>query len=39
MTQLLLPPLHVRDWEAQLGTWLQRWVASHRDLFSFLISS
>ena len=36
MTQLLLPPLHVRDWKAQLGTWLQRWVASHRDLFPSL---
>ena len=24
MTQLLLPPLHVRNWKAQLGTWLQR---------------
>ena len=33
MTQLLLPPLHVRDWKAKLGTWLQRWVASHRCLF------
>ena len=36
MTQLLLPPLHVRDWEAKLGTWLQRWVASHRGLFPSL---
>ena len=36
LTQLLLPPLHVRDWKAQLGTWLQRWVASHRDLFPSL---
>ena len=36
MTQLLLPPLHVRDWKAQLGTWLQRWVASHRDLLPSL---
>ena len=33
LTQLLLPPLHVRNWKAQLGTWLQRWVASHRDYF------
>ena len=32
-TQLLLPPQHVRNWKAQLGTWLQSWVASHRDLF------
>ena len=30
MTQLLLPPLHVRDWKAQLGTWLQRWVVLMR---------
>ena len=36
MTQLLLPPLHVQNWKAQLGTWLQRWVASHRDLFPSL---
>ena len=36
MTQLLLPPLHVRDWKAKLGTWLQRWVASHRSLFPSL---
>ena len=36
MTQLLLPPLHVRNWKAQLGTWLQRWVASHRGLFPSL---
>ena len=36
MTQLLLPPLHVRNWKAQLGTWLQSWVASHRDLFPSL---
>ena len=36
LTQLLLPPLHVRNWKAQLGTWLQRWVASHRDLFPSL---
>ena len=36
MTQLLLPPLHVRNWKAQLGTSLQRWVASHRDLFPSL---
>ena len=36
MTQLLLPPLHVRDWKAQLGTCLQRWVASHRGLFPSL---
>ena len=38
MTQLLLPPLHDRNrnWKAQLGTWLQRWVASHRDLFPSL---
>ena len=36
MTQLLLPPLHVRDWKAKLGTWLQRWVASHRGLFPSL---
>ena len=33
MTQLLLPPLHVRDWKVKLGTWLQRWLASHRGLF------
>ena len=37
MTQLLLPPLHVRDWKAQLGTWLQRWVASHCALFPSLL--
>ena len=36
LTQLLLPPLHVPNWKAQLGTWLQRWVASHRDLFPSL---
>ena len=37
LTQLLLPPLHVRNWKAQLGTWLQSWVASsHRDLFPSL---
>ena len=36
LTPLLLPPLHVRNWKAQLGTWLQRWVASHRDLFPSL---
>ena len=36
MTQLLLPPLHVRGWKAKLGTWLQRWVASHRGLFPSL---
>ena len=36
MTQLLLPPLHVQNWKVQLGTWLQRWVASHRDLFPSL---
>ena len=30
LTQLLLPPLHARDWKAKLGTWLQRWVASNR---------
>ena len=36
MTQLLLPPLHVRDWKAQLGTWLQRWVASRRGRFPSL---
>ena len=36
MTQLLLPPVHVQNWKAQLGTWLQRWVASHRDLFPSL---
>ena len=35
-TQLLLPPLHVRKGKAQLGTWLQSWVASHRDLFPSL---
>ena len=34
--QLLLPPLHVRNWKAQLGTWLQSWIASHRDLFPSL---
>ena len=39
MTQLLLPPLHVRDWKAKLGTWLQRWVASHRSLFRSLFLS
>ena len=36
LTQLLLPPLHVRNWKAQLGTWLQSWIASHRDLFPSL---
>ena len=36
LTQLLLPPIHVPNWKAQLGTWLQRWVASHRDLFPSL---
>ena len=36
MTQLLLPPPHVRDWKVKLGTWLQRWVASHRGLFPSL---
>ena len=36
LTQLLLLPLHVRNWKARLGTWLQRWVASHRDLFPSL---
>ena len=36
LTQLLLPPLHVRNWKALLGTWLQSWVASHRDLFPSL---
>ena len=36
MTQLLLPPLHAQNWKAQLGTWLQRWVASHRDQFPSL---
>ena len=36
LTQLLLPPLHVRNWKALLGTWLQSWIASHRDLFPSL---
>ena len=36
LTQLLLPPLHARDWKAKLGTWLQRWVASNRNLFPSL---
>ena len=36
MTQLLLPPLHAQNWKAHLGSWLQRWVASHRDQFPSL---
>ena len=36
LTQLLLPPLHVQNWKARLGTWLQSWIASHRDLFPSL---
>ena len=36
LTQLLLPPLHVQNWKALLGTWLQNWIASHRDLFPSL---
>ena len=36
LTQLLLPPLHVQNWKALLGTWLQSWIASHRDLFPSL---
>ena len=36
LTQLLLPPLHVQNWKALLGTWLQSWITSHRDLFPSL---
>ena len=36
LTQLLLPPLHVRNWKALLGAWLQSWIASHLDLFPSL---
>ena len=36
LTQLLLPPLHVQNWKALLGTWLHNWIASHRDLFPSL---
>ena len=36
MTQLLLPPLHVRDWKAKLGTWLQRWGISSWSFSLFL---